>query len=147
MIALLRPYLHLTAYHYGRRHMASGATVRSIVMGLESEWMIDAIVKEAYARSYTSWKGDIKDYLKDQRLWNGLFDDFDWDAGGLYTPERARVCIECFGVEIDVRNIDAIREFVADNVQPTLSEYEKSLLVVEEFWAHLNSAERFVLVL
>jgi hypothetical protein len=44
-------------------------------------WALYTIFQGLYIREYHEWERAVKNYIYDQRIWNGISGDFDWKSG------------------------------------------------------------------
>lgn len=129
-----------SAYHYSLRVVSEAVSVKKVISTMEEQWVIDAVVQEAYSRLYATWENSIKTYLNDQREWNGLPDEFDWTVGDFASStDRVQSYLHCFSVEIPMSGIDKIR----DMKETSTDDYFTSCKVVEKFWLALEGYETF----
>jgi len=139
MVGLIRPYLKYSAYHYGLRVQKEASATKRTLETTNESWVYDAILEKAWSRLYSEWETNIKQYLKDQREWNGFEDDFDWSIGDFDNVERAEASIRCFGVEVPTAFMADIKKMKTSSVEEYLLQSKQ----IEKFWYELERFEKF----
>ncbi len=140
MIALVRPYLKPTACHYGRIVVSEARDVTDALANLNGGWLADAVLAAASTRLYEAWETNIRAYLKNQRVWNGLHDDFDWTIGDTDVATRVETYLHCFGVT--TASTKKIRE-IGKTSALCIEQYEQACETITMFWHIVASYETF----
>jgi hypothetical protein len=120
--------------------------------GTVQDWIIETLIQGAYIREYHIWEKDTKEYLLNQRTWNGSEVAFGWKGNHV---NNVKSVLACFAVEISadiMDRIDAMREKVnTAKHEPGLlvehfvtnDDYDDALKAIEAFREQLNGLEEF----
>jgi phosphopantetheine adenylyltransferase len=172
---LLNPYLKHTSMHYfiqlkhrkdaietaiaiiadankKERETDPSDVFMSEISDMAKQWIIETLIQGAYIREYHIWEKDTKEYVLNQKSWNGCETAFLWRGNHVQNVKSALTRFSAEASTEIMDRIDAMRNKVnAAKHEPGVlvehfvsnGDYCNALQAIESFWDQLHRMEEF----